>query len=169
MQNARSKQREQNIEVRAEEQHQANYEDHHQDRRRFPDIVHTLAQTLPGLLSLVRVGVWKRLGMQLARVDECQTCNHRQKTERVEQKEHAYAAGGNDDATNARTYNARQRRERGVQGNGVAQIIASDQFDDKRLPRWFIQAVGESQQQCQDIDMPELNGTCGDQYPEQQS
>ena len=76
------------VEVRAEEQNQANHEDHQQHRRRFPDIVHALAQALPGALPLARVGVSRRLGVQFVTLDQRQAHKHREKAERIEQKEH---------------------------------------------------------------------------------
>ena len=79
------------------------------------------------------------------------------------------AAGGNDDAPKAGPTMRARLRERGVQGNGVGQVLASDQFDDKRLARRPTQAVRESQQHRQDIEMPELDSAGRDQYPEEKS
>ncbi len=72
MQHACGEEGQHDVEVRAEEQHQAHHEDHQQHRGRFPDIVHALAQALPGVLPSESVGVSKRLGLQLVTVDRRQ-------------------------------------------------------------------------------------------------
>jgi hypothetical protein len=100
--------------------------------------------------------------MQFVTLDQRQASNCRDEAERIEQEEHGDTAGGDDDASQTRAHDARQIKERGVQGHGVGQVLAPDQLDDKRLARRLTQAVHEPQQQRQDIHVPELDGSGGD-------
>ncbi len=169
MQHVCGEEGEHDVEVRAEEQNQANHHDHHQNRGRFPDIVQSLTQALPGVLPLAHASVSRRPGVQLVTLDKRQAHHHREKTERVEQKEHGDRARGNDDARHARTHDARQSREGEVQRNGIGQVLAPDHLDNKRPACWQIEAVREPQQQRQHIDLPELDCAGGDQCPEEKS
>jgi hypothetical protein len=110
-----------------------------------------------------------RLGVQLVTLNQSQAPNRRDEAECIEQEEHGDTAGGDDEASQAGAHDARQIKEREAQGCGVGQVLAPDQLDDKRLARRLAQAVREPEQQRQDIHVPELDGSGGDQRPEEQS
>jgi hypothetical protein len=114
LQHASRKQRNHDIEIRAEEQHQAHHEDQEPQRGCSPDVEYTVAQALPGVLSFAYGPLLMRLGVQLSAAHQRQPDQHRDEAEPIEQKEQGDGAGAHNDAPEAGPQDARQVTQRGV-------------------------------------------------------
>ena len=73
------------------------------------------------------------------------------------ERESPTGPGSDDDAADARSDDARRVEDRGVQSNGALHVLAWDELTGERLPRGRLERGEQSQQQRQDIYLPELD------------
>ncbi len=86
----------------------------------------------------------------------------------VEEEAERGSEDADQDAGNRRTDDPGAVEDRGVERNGVGDVLAADHLDDERLAGGHVDRVDEAEQECQHEYMPDLDDLEGDQCGENQ-
>jgi hypothetical protein len=90
-------------------------------------------------------------------VHEQQRANHGYIADCIQQEAPAFADGCDYDPGHSRTDDPRSVQHRGVERDGVHDVSVVNHLDQKRLAGRYVERVGDSQQRCQQKDMPGLH------------
>ena len=82
---------------------------------------------------------------------------HRDERDAVDHERPAGADPGNGDPCNRRSRHSCRIERCGVERNGVDQILIADEFANERLPCGPIERGSAAEQECKDVDLPELD------------
>ena len=128
------------------------------------NVVEALAQALKGT-ELFLVCSSSGQGMQRACIDNDQSTDDGDKTERVQQKQRRNAEPGNEHTTQSRPQHTRHIDQRRVERDGVGQVFAAHHFTYECLPRGRIKRIGDTQHPHQDQNTPHLRRSRHHQQP----
>lgn len=95
-----------------------------------------------------------------------ETADDRQIADGIDQETGGDPEDAEHDASQGRANQAPHIEERRIERDGIGEILSTDHLGDKCLPAWHVERVVDSDDECHQIDMPEIDIASPDEIGE---